>query len=72
MADTRTSKNPLTGLAVVFAIFMAYDVYRVWTTVDLFSAATMLQTIGFLILYFKKSRYAVKYLLCSILPVYAL
>jgi hypothetical protein len=72
MADTRTSKNPLTGLAVLFAIGLVYEVYKVWTSADLFSEASIVKTIRFLILYFRKSRYAVEYFIYSIPPIWAL
>jgi len=77
MTDTKISKNPLKGYAVVFGIGTVLDASMLWADylegrVDAFHAAALLQAIGLLIFYFKKSKYAVRYLFYSSLPFFPL
>ena len=61
MTDTKISKNPLKGYAVVFGIGTVSDASMLWADylegrVDAFHAAALLQAIGLLIFYFKRNR----------------
>lgn len=66
------NKNPLTTTVIIFAIGDAYTAWEAIADgkVDLFTAIAWLQGIVLFILYFKRSKFAVSYLLYSILPFY--